>query len=62
LKKLFGGQTLEEKPWLQQNEKHTEEMWKFQHNFETMDNNNNDFYMVKFDQVADKEKTISDGP
>lgn len=48
--------------WLKQNEKHTKEMWKLQHNFETMDNNNNDFYMVKFDQVADKENTISNGP
>lgn len=62
LKRLFGGQTLQDKPWLKQNEKHTKEMWKLQHNFETMDNNKNDFYMVKFDQVADKEKTISNGP
>jgi len=36
-------------------------VWKLQGGFEIMDNDNG-FYMVKFDQVADREKVISDGP
>jgi len=36
-------------------------IWKVQGGFEIMDNDNR-FYMVKFDQAVDKEKVISDGP
>jgi len=36
-------------------------VWKLQGGFEIM-NNNNGFYMVKFDQTADKEKVIARGP
>jgi len=37
------------------------EVWKPQGGIEIMDNNNG-FYMVKFDQAADKEKIIIGGP
>ncbi|MCH82243.1 hypothetical protein A2U01_0003044, partial [Trifolium medium] len=36
-------------------------VWKLQGGFEIMDNDNG-FYMVKFDQAADKEKVITGGP
>jgi len=36
-------------------------VWKTQGDFEIMDNDNS-FYMVKFDQIADKEKFITGGP
>lgn len=36
-------------------------VWKTQGSFEIMDNDNG-FYMVKFDQAADKEKVITWGP
>jgi hypothetical protein len=36
-------------------------IWKLQGGFEIMDNDNG-FYMVKFDQAADKEKVITGGP
>jgi len=34
--------------------------WRPQGGFEIMDNDN-DFYMVKFDQAADKEKVVTGG-
>jgi len=36
-------------------------VWKTQGGFEIMDNDNG-FYMVKFDQISDKEKVITRGP
>jgi hypothetical protein len=36
-------------------------IWKLQGGFEIMDNDNG-FYMVKFDQAADKEKVVTGGP
>jgi len=36
-------------------------VWKLQGGFEIMDNDDG-FYMVKFDQAANREKVISDGP
>jgi hypothetical protein len=36
-------------------------VWKLQRGFEIMDNDNG-FYMVKFDQVVNKEKVISGDP
>lgn len=36
-------------------------VWKTQGGFEIMDNDNG-FFMVKFDQTADKDKVISEGP
>jgi hypothetical protein len=36
-------------------------VWKFHRGFEIMDNDNG-FYMVKFDQVVNKEKVISGDP
>lgn len=38
-----------------------QKIWKLQGGFEIMDNDNG-FYMVKFDQAADKEKVITGGP
>jgi hypothetical protein len=38
-----------------------QKVWKLQGGFEIMDNDNG-FYMVKFDQAAEKERVISDGP
>jgi hypothetical protein len=38
-----------------------QKIWKLQGGFEIMDNDNG-FYMVKFDQAADKEKIITGGP
>ncbi|MCI00123.1 hypothetical protein A2U01_0021139, partial [Trifolium medium] len=38
-----------------------QKVWKLQGGFEIMDNDNS-FYMVKFDHVADKEKVITGGP
>jgi hypothetical protein len=38
-----------------------QKVWKLQGGFEIMDNDNG-FYMVKFDHVADKEKVITGGP
>ncbi|CAJ2677327.1 unnamed protein product [Trifolium pratense] len=38
-----------------------QKIWKLQGGFEIM-NNDNGFYMVKFDSAADKERVISDGP
>lgn len=38
-----------------------QKIWKLQGGFDIMDNDNG-FYMVKFDQAADKEKVITGGP
>jgi hypothetical protein len=38
-----------------------QKVWKLQSGFEIMDNDNG-FYMVKFDHAADKEKVITGGP
>lgn len=38
-----------------------QKMWKPQGGFEIMDNDNG-FYMVKFDQEADKDKVVTGGP
>jgi hypothetical protein len=38
-----------------------QKVWKLQGGFEIMDNDNG-FYMVKFDHAADKEKVITGGP
>jgi hypothetical protein len=38
-----------------------QKVWKTQSGFEIMDNGNG-FYMVKFDQAADKEKVVTGGP
>jgi len=38
-----------------------QKVWKLQSGFEIMDNDNG-FYMLKFDQEADKEKVITEGP
>jgi hypothetical protein len=38
-----------------------QKVWKLQHGFEIMDNDNG-LYMVKLDHAADKEKIITEGP
>jgi len=38
-----------------------QKIWKLQGGFDIMDNDNG-FFMVKFDQAADKEKVITGGP
>ena len=54
LERCIGRETAREKPWLQHYEGASSKIWKLQGGFEIMDNDNS-FYMVKFDQAEDRE-------